>query len=215
MTYKELGCNAIEIGLLDFEDEERWQRMRDLDPRDFEGFEHISLHAPARNFVYGDNHATTQALDYIQELYDRIRFKHAIVHPDRVEDWGVFGDYSFPLATENMDDHKQMARNVRGLNELFSKIDLPLVLDLNHCYVNDGTLQLAADIYSAFKDRIVQLHLSGFKTLHDPLHETGQLEIIKAVPDKNLPIIIEGYLPTAEGIRAEYEYVTSNLLTVA
>ena len=209
--YKSLGCKAIEIGLINANEKERWAAVKELTVDDFESFEHISLHAPAMDFVYDDNDTTKYVLEEIQKLYEKFHFKHAIIHPERVKDWGVFKNISFPIATENMDSRKEIGRTVSSLNDIFAKADIPLVLDMNHCYVNDNSLKLATEMYSAFKDRIVQIHLSGFKELHDPLYKTKQLEIIKAIPDKSLPIIIESNCPMADDIKAEYEYITENL----
>ncbi|OGY98530.1 MAG: hypothetical protein A2855_00855 [Candidatus Liptonbacteria bacterium RIFCSPHIGHO2_01_FULL_57_28] len=209
--HRELGCNAIEINLGEADDQERMTRVKELTAEDLAFFEYVSVHAPARDMVYGEDDLTKRVLGDIQELYERFHFKYAVMHPDRIKDWSIFKDYSFPVATENMDNKKEIARTVDSLKTLFQKVDIPMVLDMNHCYVNDNTLQLAADMYSAFKDRIVQIHLSGFKTFHEPLYETKQAQIIRAVPDKNLPIILESTVTSEEGIRAEYEYVKNNL----
>lgn len=150
-------------------------------------------------------------MEEIQKLYEKLHFKHAIIHPERVSSWKVFENYSFPIATENMDNRKEVGKTVESLGEIFVAADIPLVLDLNHCYVNDRSLKLAEEIYSAFRDRIVQIHLSGFEKLHDPLYKTRQLEIIKAIPNKSLPIIIESYCPTREDVEAEYKYIKDNL----
>jgi hypothetical protein len=209
--YKELGCKAVEISCIDAEDERRWAGINELTSEDLALFDYISLHAPALNFMYANNDATMRVLGTIQNWYERLHFKYAIIHPDRVADWGVFKGYSFPIATENMDSRKEIGRTVESLSDIFAKINIPLVLDMNHCYVNDTSMNLAAEMYSAFKDRIVQIHVSGFRELHDPLYQTRQSEIIKAIPDKNLPIVIESYCPTADDIRAEYKYIHDNI----
>ncbi len=210
-SYKELGCNAIELSLINAEDKKRWADVRALTPQTIDSFEHVSLHAPAKDFIYAHDDSTRYVLEEIQGLYKKLHFKYAIIHPDRVKDWEVFKDYSFPIATENMDDRKEVGKTVESLRSILSNTDMSLVLDMNHCYVNDRSLNLAAEIYSAFRDRIAQIHLSGFKELHDPLYETKQLDVIKAIPDKNLPIIIESPCPTADVIKAEYEYIKANL----
>lgn len=88
--YKNLGCKAIEISLIDADDKERWAGVGELTPDDFESFEHLSLHAPALNFFYADNDATRRVLAEIQKLYEKLNFKHAIIHPERVARWEVF-----------------------------------------------------------------------------------------------------------------------------
>jgi hypothetical protein len=210
-TYKDLGCRAIELGLVAAKEQERWDEINKLESEDLAAFEHVFLHAPGKEFIYGRNEDTKRTLENIQKLYEKFHFAHAVIHPDRVEDWEVFKEYGFPIAVENMDHRKEMGRTIEDLRGIFSKVDVSMVLDVNHCYANDSTLELAKDMYVAFRERISEIHLSGFRELHDPLHETKQIEIIQAVPNFDLPIIIEGSFPTAEDIRAEFEYIKNNL----
>jgi hypothetical protein len=86
-----------------------------------------------------------------------------------------------------------------------------MVLDLNHCFTNDPSMRLAAEMYAAFGKRISMVHISGFEKLHEPLSRTKQLEILTAIPDKNLPIIIESGCDNIEEAKKEYEYIKNFL----
>jgi len=209
--YKELGCRAIELGLVDVGINERWLAVKKITPKQLEGFDHVSVHAPGGSFVYKKDKTTFAILDKLQILYDKFQFRHAIIHPDRVEDWSVFDKYSFSIATENMDSRKPIGKSVNSLKKIFDKVDCKLVLDINHSYVNDKSLALVGEFYNAFKDRITEIHLSGYETLHDPLFKTKQIEIIKAIPDKNLPIIIESMQSSLDDIESEYNYIRNVL----
>ena len=65
---------------------------------------------------------------------------------------------------------------------------------------------LAKDFYSKFKDRIAQIHLSGYTGYHDPIFQTKQEEIIKAIQDFEVPIIIESVL-APEDLEKERQYI--------
>jgi hypothetical protein len=137
-----------------------------------------------------------------------------VIHPDRVLDWNVFKDYSFSVAIENMDNRKPWGQTVNDLRSLFAEYDFKMVLDLNHCHVNDETMGLAKELYAAFKERIVAIHLSGYyhHDPHAPLYLTKQRDILEALPTSDLPIILEGSMDNAGDLAKEYDYVWQYLL---
>jgi hypothetical protein len=70
-----------------------------------------------------------------------------------------------------------------------------MVLDVLYSYIAGKSVKLANLLYARFKDRIVQVHLSGlgvhdYSQQHYPINETKQEDILDLVP-KNVPIIIE------------------------
>ena len=209
--FRELGCNALELGLINADESERWEAIGSLAPEDLKDFTYLSLHTPALKFVYNHDQSTKAVLTRIQALYERLHFQYAVIHPDRVKDWSVFKDFSFPLAIENMDHNKEAGRTAESLQEIFRQIDAKMVLDVNHCFTNDPSMQVAKELYSAFRERIVEIHVSGYETSHDPLFSTKQDGIIAAIPDYELPIIIESGTHHEQDIRSEYEYIRQRL----
>lgn len=207
--YKELGSEAIELGMVDANDEERWKTIISIEPEDLKTFKHISVHAPAGDFLYRDSEETHKILKKLEELYKKINFTHAVIHPDRVEDWSIFKQYSFPIAVENMDDRKTSFRDVESMSKFFEKVDLPMVLDLNHCYTNDRTMELAWKFFSDFSDRIKEVHLSGYTEdeIHESLHKTLQVNIMEPLVGKDIPVILEGAIKDDGDLIREYEYV--------
>lgn len=177
-------------------------------------FEYISLHFPC-NIRYANNPETRSVLHELKLYYDRLGARLAVIHPDTVDDWSVFDDYDFEFAIENMDDRKQNFKDVASLENFFQDNDnWKMVLDLGHCFVNDNTMQLAIDLKEKFKDRIKEIHLSGYEFFHDPLHRTQQAEIIKHCLDLDVPIIIESTFEVSdgiEGVRKEFDYILENL----
>jgi hypothetical protein len=151
--------------------------------------------------------------DKFLKLSKKFSIRNFVFHPDTVRDWSVFGKYpDLPISIENMDDQKLFGRTLEDIQSILSKYDLGLTLDLQHCYVNDPSMNLAKQFQTVFADRIVQYHLSGYEKnlLHYPLYKTRQDEIISALRFPNLPIIIESTLEAEGEQEKEYQYITSS-----
>jgi len=184
----DIGCNAIELAFLDIDE---LNTLDDLIKGTFRAFEYVSFHAPALDFIYQDEKVTKDLLDKIQRAYNNFNLEIVVIHPDRIASWEVFNNFSISPAIENMDNRKPVGKTVRSLQDLFNRYEMDMVLDLMHCYTNDKSMNLARELSVNFKDKIKEIHLSGFDKHHAPLYKTKQTEIIEAIPDKNLPIIIE------------------------
>lgn len=203
---KSTGANALEIIC---EGVESISELSDIDPRRLEGFEYVSLHAP--NLGGFTNEELEKYLEEIEEAQQKFNFNCVVLHPDGIENWEIFSRFNIPWAIENMDQRKDFGGSVEDLREVFEQIDAKMVIDLNHCYVNDNSMGLASDFTEAFGDRITEIHLSGFEWLHEPLFRTRQSEILEAIHDKSLPIIIESGCETVGDAKKEFEYIKSYL----
>lgn len=199
--FKNIGCNAIELVCVD--DDELERLISDVKLEDLEGFEYISLHSPAIH-----NALTLELLKQAHEIFN---FKRIVIHPDEVENWMMFERFDLPFGIENMDWQKQLGKYTESMQDIFSKFDAPMVLDLNHCFTNDPSMKLAYEMNDAFNERIKEIHLSGFTRIHEPLFQTKQIEIMDAISDKRLPIIIESGCESVEDVKREFEYVKSFL----
>lgn len=206
-----LGCNAIELNVASVEEtkmlEENIEKIKDSLAK----FDYVSLHSPGIKVIFRDDEATKKILDVFQRAYDSFKCRCLIVHPDKVEDWKVFDNYHFNIAVENMSDDVPFAtpENLKPIFE--NNPSYKMVLDVNHAYKTYNSPKLANELSSAFSDKISEIHLSGYETLHDLLYQTNQLDIIQSVPSKNLPIIIESCCNTIEDMKREYEYIKQNL----
>lgn len=207
-TMKQVGCTAAELSL---NDPTRLDFFESLPDDYLSGFEHRSIHAPALELMYRDDKHTHALLTRLSKLSKRLGCATVVLHPDRVADWEVIAGYNIPWAIENMDHRKQSYQDVSSMAALFAKYDFNMVLDINHCYAVKRSLEFVPAFYENFRERIVEIHLSGFQELHDPLYLTRQAEFIDAIPDATLPIILEG-VPNLADLEPEYNYV-SNLLT--
>lgn len=203
---KALGNGAIELGCV------RKQRMfalLDLDAEDIRShFSHLSLHAPT-DLKYRADEETKQILKLIETAHRRFQFDLVVFHPESVEDWSVFDNLSFPIGVENADWRKDFGRTVEDMAKVFERNDFGFVLDVNHCFSNDRTMELARVFASQFSDRLREVHLSGFTAYHEPISVTGQEEIMRSVPAGNCPIIIESVCLDENQVRQELSYVTS------
>lgn len=213
--FADLGCQAIEFSLLDYS---RFELIKSgVKQPLIDSFTHRSIHAPVKfgdkSVTYRDDEETHAMLHNLEWLCAAVGASVLVVHPDRVADWNVFAKYTLPICLENMDVWKETARTTADMQQFFKGNDFGMVLDVNHCFTNDPTMQLAQDLRDSFGQRIREVHLSGFiepeETVnrHVPIHKTRQEEIMHAVEGLNAPIILEGVCTTEEEFKNEYQFV--------
>lgn len=204
---KDCGSNAIEINCHSIADIPKLDSVL----RFLNGFKRVSLHLPC-DIRYGNDEQTKQVLSSLYDFYKKANIELAVVHPDLIENFEVFSSFPMNWAIENMDSRKKSFQDVSDLKLFFAEHpSWDLVLDLGHCNDNDKTMKLADDLIFSFKDRIKEIHLSGYETFHDPLHLTKQVEIIKYCKKLDAPIIIESVLETKDAVEKEFDYVIENL----
>jgi len=204
------GCNAIEINCHHVKEIEL---INDILPF-IKDFNYISLHAPC-DVRYDDNGETHTLLKKLETFYALANAQLIVVHPDLVDDWRVFNNSPMNWAIENMDNRKEHYKNVSDLKNFFlTNPSWNLVLDVGHCNDNDKTMILAGDLIAEFKDRIKEIHLSGYEVFHDPLYRTKQTDIIDYCHNLDVPIIIESTFTIEDGltgVEKEFNYITKNL----
>jgi len=206
-VFRKLGCNAIEVMFHNAVDVDKFLQIQ---KSDLDGFEYVSLHAPM--YMGKEQDAEyRRALLAIVEKQKEINFQCVVLHPDMFETLDMLKEFDLPYAIENMDNRKSRYKNVEDLKQLFAEFDTKFVLDLNHVYVNDQSMNLTTEFIREFGDRLTEIHLSGFEALHEPLFITKQTEILDALPDKSLPIILESGGNPPEYLEKEYGYVKEYL----
>ena len=204
---REINCNAIEINC---NNPEKISELQNIKSGDLQSFEYISIHAP--KIIYKDNKNAREILKKIEKKNIELNSQFVIIHPDMVKNWKIFEDYNFKIAIENMDNNKPAYRSIKEIKKLIQEKNYKAVLDLNHCYVNDNSLKLAENFFDRLNDKIIELHLSGYVKLHDPLFKTKQLKILETIPkEKNIPIIIESHCANKEEMRKELNYIKNFL----
>ncbi len=204
--YKDLSSSAIEICCNKAEDVDKLETLIPL----VQDFKHRSIHLPCHN-RYANNAQTRELLDKLGDFYFAVKARLALVHPDLVDDWEVFKDFPLNWAVENMDNRKNVFKVPADFISFFdSHPDWQFVLDLNHVFSNDPTMQLARDFIAVLKHRIVELHLSGYQGYHEPLFQTQQTEILKHCQGFDVPIIIESAFDRVTDTGLEYQYILNN-----
>ena len=200
--FRAMGCNVIQLMCLTEED--ILKLITEITASDLVGFEYVILHAPPIPI-------TANTLELLQRAQNIFHFQAVVIHPDEIENWEIFARFKLPISIENMDWTRERGKYVDSMQAVFEKIDARMVLDVNHCYTNDPSMRLAGEMNAEFGDRISQIHVSGFETGHELLFKTKQLEIMDAIVNKNLPIIIESFCETVEDVKSEFEYVKNYL----
>lgn len=204
---RSLGCNAIEFMTRDMDHLKRI--LNNIGRENLTGFEFVSLHAP--EVIFRETLTqSVEGLKIIQAIYEKIKLNNVVVHPDEVNNWDIFSQFSFPLAIENMDDRKNSHRNIKDMQEALQVSGAKMVLDLNHCFVNDQTMKLAHDFFDEFENKINEIHLSG-ENFHEPLFQTKTREIQDVIFNINLPIIIESGCDNIGDAKKEFDYVKNCL----
>jgi sugar phosphate isomerase/epimerase len=203
--YKEIGCEAIELS----PDHWRYATKALLS-----SFKYISVHTGA-SFLYTNNKETYNEFKLLEEKHNEVGFKCVVLHPTSVKNWNVFNNYKLPWAIENMDNTNTIGIMSEEILRLIKGNNLNVVLDLNHCFTHDRTMQLADKFYEILDKRIVELHISGYENQTDqgrhlPLSVTKQLEIIKKAKNP-LPTIIEMDSGTRDSVKKEFEYLKKAL----
>ena len=209
--FRESGFKTAEVSFGIREGRAGW--LDEISEEDLAGFHHVSMHAP--KFTYKSDDAT-RALFARIEHFNRMRKLDVVVfHPDMIEDFNIFRKVQFKVGIENMDNRKERYQRPEELQEILSEHpDIGFILDVNHIYTNDPSMALADGFYDILGDRIVEVQLSGYKTLHDPLFETKQEEIIRAIRDPKGPMIVEAGGIRPDDLVKEIEYIASILHNV-
>lgn len=125
------------------------------DPTALDGFQRVSVHAPARDFVDDPK----PALELLPTLPHDVVF-----HPDvyRKQEW--IRELASRAVFENMDATKQFGRDVGDLSETFAAFpNAGFCLDVAHVWTNDRTLALGHELLDAHRGRLRQLHVSGIE----------------------------------------------------
>jgi len=207
-TIRRAGCRVVELGFVKLDN--FWSHQLDeIQLCDLSFFDHVSLHAPT--YSYG-NDLTTEAIFAKIERLNRVRTLDLVIfHPDAIVDRTVFDEAPFRVAFENMDNRKSSCRVPEDLEPFFSDGgDFSMVLDVNHVFTNDSSMELAGAFYRRFRTRIREVHVSGYSGYHEPLFQTHQREIVGAIQDLSVPIVVEGIMAPAE-IAQEREYILQTI----
>jgi len=198
---------AVELSAL--REDELEPLLDALDSLPLLNFRFVSLHAPSA-FPALAERAIRDLLS--QELW---RQWQIVVHPDAINDFGLWREFGSLLCIENMDKRKPVGRSQRELSRIFDQLpEASLCFDIGHARQFDSTMTEAYLILREFGSRLRQVHVSEVNTRskHDRLSYTSILafrEIAEMIPP-DIPLILETPVETSE-MRAEIDKVKQAL----
>jgi hypothetical protein len=162
-----------------------------------DGYTYVSFHAPS-------SYSATEETWLTNLLHSQVPAAWPIVlHPDAICDstrWRRFGGR---VAIENMDRRKRIGRNVSELRVIFDQLpDASLCFDLGHARQCDSSMTEAFLMLTAFRERLVQVHLSevNSESQHESISYGAKLafhQVAYLIPHE-LPIILESRVNPAQ-----------------
>ncbi len=180
-------CSTIELSAL--RESELPGLMGALERLDLARYKYVSVHAPSRLC-----HMTEREVaGFLKPCIDRQW--PVVLHPDAIQDHGVWKDFGRLLCLENMDKRKAVGRTASELEPHFKMLpEASMCLDLGHARQVDPTLGVGRELLREFGSRITQLHLSELdaKSRHTPLSMAtvwAVREIAHLIPP--VPVILE------------------------
>jgi len=209
---REAGVNAVEFCGTNSD-----QRIKFLlSDEELSEFRHISLHLSD----YDKLRSLADQISLAEEIIKRRKVMHCLIHPLEVPVgyWEASAVRKIPLAIENIDKNKSSSYDLKELERLLTDFNLKFVLDVQHAFEHDPTMEYAWDLFQMAKNRLVYFHVSG--ETEDNHHilvcqSRNRNTIIdflgKVFPETYLPIILEGEYVFPEQIREEISFLKSEL----
>jgi hypothetical protein len=157
---------------------------------DLSGFEYISLHAPSQ---YEPAWEETLCARLQAEAW---RSWPVVVHPDAINDFGLWRRLENLVCIENMDKRKLIGRTVSELTAIFEQLpDATFCFDIGHARQIDLTMTKAYLTLREFGSKLTQAHVSevNARSKHDPLSYSSILvfqEVAHLIPAP-VPLILE------------------------
>lgn len=184
--------------------------MLDAIPRlDLAGFAYISIHAPS--YFEPDWEAALWG-----RLCDEAHHGWPVVlHPDAINDFGLWRELGELVCIENMDKRKPIGRTADELADVFRELPrATFCFDIGHARQVDLTMTEAYLILRDFGSRLKQVHVSevNSRSKHDILSYSSMTafqEVSMLIPEQ-VPVILETPV-SQEGIETEIEKVRKAL----
>lgn len=140
----------------------------------------------------------------------------AVIHPTGADfDTAVQCclDADLPVAIENMEGRAERGVDPAELRAYIDEYDVGFVLDVQHAYEHDASMEYAWDLVEMAGDALCELHVSGHTRTnkHALLTEATNQQPIRAFLTDllssytSLPIVIEGQYTSVRDVKQEYE----------
>lgn len=154
----------------------------------------ITIHAPWKDIVYGNNPNCINTLNSIQKLYNKTNAVLVNLHKKSGDDLNILKNYDFFSTIEN-NDWKGGLTSTKQLQEILKQnTNLGFTFDFAHSL--SVSPELTTEYLARLRSKITQIHISYLdKTMkgHDFLHKHNSKKIeglLKLIPD-NLFLVLE------------------------
>lgn len=190
--FRSVGCNAVELSfgtfcvLNDFKITEGLLET-------LSKYEVVTIHAPWTSGVrYNKN--SSAAIDKLKEMCSAQKIYGIVLHPNTIDDYTLLEKSGLPFLIENMDNKARCGTRPNEFEKLKKDYNFGFVLDLQHAYMHDPTMQLAGELMEAMEGRIREFHVSGQLNgvPHSLLHHSDNSNVIVGMLRSDIPIILEG-----------------------
>jgi len=195
--YYSLGNNAIELS---FPTEAQLNEFM-LSPetvKNIKSFDYVSVHAPWKEIIYKHDKKTDDIIKKLSQLCRKIPVRGIVLHPDVIDDFEHVENSGLPFLIENMDKRKKIGMYPEHFTKLIKDHNFGFVLDVQHAYDTNPTMQLARKFISIFGDRLKQMHVAGRteSQRHFPVHIADNIDAIVKILGLGIdvPKILEGLL---------------------
>ena len=190
--FKSVGCNAVELSFGTF------GVLKDFNITDglletLSKYELVTIHAPwAEGMRYDKN--SKAAINKLKEICSVQKIYGIVLHPNTVDDYTLIEKSGLPFLIENMDNKARCGTHPSEFEKMKQDYNFGFVLDLQHAYMHDPTMQLAGELVNAMEGRIKEFHVSGELKgkPHALLHHSDNSNMIIGMLRSDIPIILEG-----------------------
>lgn len=179
-------------------------------------FRHISLHLED----YDESKSLIEQVSLIEKIIKKRKIMYCLIHPlgIPVEYLEALAVRNVSLAIENMDKNKNSGYVLKELEKLLIDFNLKFVLDVQHAFEHDPTMEYAFDLFQMARNKIVYFHVSGEteNNHHVLVCQSRNCDTIvdflgKVFFEISVPIILEGEYAAVEELRREITFLKSEL----
>lgn len=173
-----------------------------------------SIHAPAKDIIYGDNKTCKKVLQKISELYVKINAKNVVFHKNEIEDYSLIINSKFASSIEN-DDWRKPNNGIEYIKNLLDKYkELKLTFDFAHA-MTVSPIDIP-EYLDYFKGRLAEIHISiiNEKTKrHDFMYKNDSEKLkglTRLLKVSSAPLVLECAVldfKDVDSLKKEMEYI--------
>jgi len=173
-----------------------------------------SIHAPAKNIIYGDNKTCKEVLRKISELYVKINAKNVVFHKNEIEDYSLIINSKFTSSIEN-DDWRKPKNGIEYIKNLLDEHrELKLTFDFAHA-MTVSPVDIS-EYLDYFKGRLAEIHISIINQetkRHDFMYKNNSeklKDLTQLLKVASVPLVLECAVldfKDIDSLKREIEYI--------